>query len=205
MDGVDTSHPDSQHGDLNLALRGYSPTDASLDLVDLGSVGADPPQMKGLFADGRTPVITAAYRVKDWDWSCGENGCAKDNFVDSYDVSMIGVASNAGETVRFPSNASEIYGGGYIAVVLYADEGLITIAYTRDGSVAGGYTVHLLGLCVDPNLLAMYRAANAAGRNELPGLHSGDAVGVAASNELDVVIRDRGTFLDPRSRGDWWR
>ncbi len=205
MEGADTNHPDNEHGDLNLGLRGYVLTDAPLGLVDLGAVGSDPPQMSGLFADQRQPTLTAGYRVHDWDWGCGAHGCAKNEVVESAEVSAAALATTAGESVSFPSTNSEIYGGGYVAVVLYAEATRLTIAYTRDGTVAGGYNVHLEGLCVDPNLLAGYQTGNTGGRKELPALRKGDIVGVAAGNGMVIAIRDRGTFLDPRSRGDWWR
>ncbi|MEM7126194.1 MAG: hypothetical protein AAF702_07695 [Chloroflexota bacterium] len=205
MEAVDTNHPDELHGDLNLALRGYEPTDKSLDLVFLGAVGEDPPQMSGLFADQRLPVLTAAYQVRDWDWGCGDHGCPKDEFVDSAEVTAVAVATNPGEIVNFPSTESEIIGGGYIAAVLYAAPSRLTLGYTRDGSVAGGYTVHLENFCVDPNLMTLYRASNATGRTQLPGLLKGESVGVAGSTEMIVAIRIRGSFMDPRSEGDWWR
>jgi hypothetical protein len=61
--------------------------------------------------------------------------------------------------------------------------------------------VHYLGLQVDPNLLELFRESKG---NELPGLTHDVPVGVA-TDELIVAIRDRGTFLDARSRLDWWR
>ena len=57
---------------------------------------------------------------------------------------------------------------------------------------------------MDPNLLALYRSANAAGRGSLPGLHNGDVVGTASGGEIAVAVRDRGWFADPRSAKDWW-
>lgn len=205
MEAVDVNHPDHLHGDLNLALRGFEAVDFPLELIDLGAGGDDPPQMQGLFTDSRLPTLTQAYAVYDWDWGCGEHGCTKSEFVKSAEVSAVSVATNMGETVSLPSNNTEIYAGNYIAAVLYAAPDQLTLAYTRDGSVAGGYSVHLLNFCVDPNLLRLYQAANEGGRVELPGLRNNDPVGVATDQDLIVAIRTRGRFLDPRSRGDWWR
>jgi hypothetical protein len=70
--------------------------------------------------------------------------------------------------------------------------------------VANGYSVHLTNLCVDPNLLALYRSSNSAGRSYLPALRNEEVLGTAAGSLL-VAVRDRGVFLDPRSRKDWWR
>jgi hypothetical protein len=89
--------------------------------------------------------------------------------------------------------------------VLYAAPDRITLKYTRTDNVVHGYTLHLVGLCVDPPLLDLYRSWNAAGRGQLPALQPGQAFGRAASATVGVAIRDSGTFMDPRSRKDWWR
>ena len=67
-----------------------------------------------------------------------------------------------------------------------------------------GYTVHLENVCVDPNLLALYRESDRQGRASLPALRNGETLGFTAGEETQVAIRDRGTFMDPRSRKDWW-
>ena len=204
MEAADTHHPDNLHGDLNVALRGYQPSNAAKDYVSYaGEVDVGAPQLTALFADQRRPIITNVDQVRDWRWDCGEHGCAGD-WLTQYDVTLLGVATTPGETIFLPKRAAEIYGGGYTAVVLYAEETRLTIAYTRDGSVANGYAAHLENLCVDPNLLFQYRTGNADGRRQLPGLHNADPVGTA-NGELLVAIRDRGTFMDPRSTQDWWR
>jgi hypothetical protein len=58
---------------------------------------------------------------------------------------------------------------------------------------------------VDPNLLALYRQADAAGRASLPALRNGQPLGTASGGQVLVAIRDCGSFLDPRSRKDWWQ
>jgi hypothetical protein len=92
---------------------------------------------------------------------------------------------------------------------LYAEEQRLTFGYTRRDTVANGYAVHLENICVDPNLLALYRAQTDAGgwhvTGQLPALRNNQALGTALSGEIKVVIRDRGAFMDPRSRKDWWR
>ena len=117
----------------------------------------------------------------------------------------MGIGVEAGIEIRVPRRGAEVYPGGFRAVVLYADERRITLGFTRDNTVANGYALHLENLCVDPNLLALYRQANAAGRGALPALRESDAIGVTLAAELTVAIRDRGAFLDPRSRKDWWQ
>lgn len=195
----------SQHADLNLGLRGYQPVNASLKLVDYGGgTDANPPQLHGLFGDRRTPGFTSAHQVYNWNWGCGSDGC-RGAPVSSPQVTLLGVAVRPGERLYLPSRAPEIYGGGYTALVLYAEEERITLKYTREDNVVGGYTVQIEGLCVDPNLLRLYRQANAAGRGSLPGIKNGQAVGTASSGEVRAAVRDCGAYLDPRSRKDWWQ
>jgi hypothetical protein len=96
-------------------------------------------------------------------------------------------------------------GGGYGALVLYAEPRRLTLKYTGEDNVVAGYTIHLENVCVDENLLALYEQMNAAGRTELPALFPGQPLGRAPGTEIDVAIRDTGSFLDPRSRKDWWQ
>ena len=205
VDGPPADHPDELHGDLNLALRGHTPVSATLALTDInGPVDGDAPQLPGLFGDERTPTFTSAHRVYDWDWGCGEHGCRSPELTPA-EVSLLGMGVGQDEALSPPSRAPQIYVGGYTALVLYAAESRLTLGYTRHDSVAPGYAVHLESLCVDPTLLALYRQANASGRSSLPALRNGEVLGTARGESLLVAVRDRGTFMDPRSRKDWWR
>lgn len=208
IEGSPADRPDYLHGDLNLALRGFVPTSALLDLIDInGSVDPNAPQLAGLLNPNRFPGISAAYRVYDWNWSCGANGCPGP-VITNPAVTMIGLVTTPGEPIHIPERGPEIYGGGYKAMVLYADLKRITLGYTRRDSVAFGYTVHLENVCVDANLLALYQAQrDGTGfhvTGHLPALRNNQPLGTALGTETQVVIRDRGTFLDPRSRKDWW-
>ncbi|RMF05151.1 MAG: hypothetical protein D6768_01675, partial [Chloroflexi bacterium] len=113
-----------------------------------------------------------------------------------------------GAPIYPPERGPEIYGGGYVAMVLYAEEKRITLKYTRDDNVINGYTVHLENVCVDPNLLALYRAqTDATGLHttgRLPALRNNQQLGTAFRGGAKVAIRDVGSFMDPRSRKDWW-
>jgi hypothetical protein len=201
--GASASHPDSQHGDLNLALRGYVPAEATLALVDIsGPTDGDAPQLAGVL--GRLPAFGRAYRARDWNWSCGEHGCRGEE-LGNVEVSLVALQSGPGEAVHVPTRGAEIYGGGFVALVLYADASRLTLVYTREDSVANGYAVHLEDFCVDPNLLGLYQSNNAAGRGQLPGIRNGEVVGTARYDAVVVGVRDRGSFTDPRSRKDWWR
>jgi hypothetical protein len=193
------------HGDLNLALRGYVATNALLKIIDVdGPADDNAPQFSSIFGDARTPQFTSAYRVYDWDWGCGGDGCRSAQLTPR-EVSLLGLGISPGEAVSIPSRGPRIYAGEYKVLVLYATEDRVTLGYTRRDSVAPGYTVHMEKLCTDPNLVALYRQANANGRVSLPALRNGEVLGTARAGEILVSIRDKGTFMEPRSRKDWWK
>jgi hypothetical protein len=199
--GPPTDRPAEQHADLNLALRSYEVTDAYRGLVDYGGSG-DPraPQLDTLFADPRVPALLTVYQVYDWDWGCNCRG----GLLTQYEVTLAGMGVAPGEVLRLPDSGYNL-GNGYEALVLYATEERITLKYTREDNVVLGYTIHVENVCVEPSLLALYRAWNDAGRGELPALRGGQPFGRARGNEIGVAIRDAGTFMDPRSRRDWWQ
>jgi hypothetical protein len=189
------------HPDLNLAVRGYRIVDAFRGLVDYdGEMDGDAPQLWGLFADRRTPEIAHTYQVYDWDWSSNTRG----DPIQDFDVTMTGLRVSEGETIFTPDFGHEI-GAGYVALVLYADPHRVTLKYTGEDNVIEGYTLHLEGICIYANLLNTYNARQADGRGALPALRPGQPIGYAPGNEVGVAIRDRGAFLDPRSRKDWWQ
>lgn len=209
MDGVDLTHPAPRHGDLNLTQRGYTAVTVQAQLVDLaGPVDSDAPQLARLFAKQHPIRMTSFYQVADWQWQCGDHGC-RGAALSVPEVTLLGLQTQPGTALYAPARQASIYrdnaGNDYVAVVLYAEARRLTLAYTRDGSVANGYVVHLEQVCVDPNLVQRYTEADSAGRRQLPGLQHNQTLGTAADTEVRVAMRDRGTFLDPRSRKDWWR
>jgi uncharacterized protein YraI len=190
----------ASHGDLNLALRGYAPTEASGELIDLaGGSGAGAPQLRWLFGDRREPAITGAYQVYGWDWGVNARGPV----IPDPEVTLLGLSTTPGEIISLPSGGSDM-GEGRRAMVLYASPERITVKYTPDDNVVSGYTVHIENVCVEPGLLALYEQLNEAGRGALPGLRAGQPLGRATGSEIGVVVRDNGSFMDPRSRKDWW-
>lgn len=211
IEGPPADRPDAQHADLNLSLRGYTPSPAPLELAFYpGQTDGDPPQLAGLFQPNRRATIIHAYQVNDWNWACAEraHGCATGPIQD-WTVTMVGLAATPGEPISPPERGPNIYGGGYKALVLYAAERQVTLGYTRQDTVATGYVVHIKDICVDPNLLALYRAQNDANgwrsSGRLPALRNDQILGAALREEVKVAIRDNGSFMDPRSSKDWWR
>lgn len=201
-----TDPPASAHPDLNLALRGYrlAPGNPWKGFVFYGG-DADPyaPRLTDLFADRRAPTFANLYQVYDWDGSWPGSFWP----ITSPEVTMAGLAAAPGEILYLPGTftPNEIYIGGYQALVLYAEENRLTLKYTREDNVIWGYTIHLEGICVEPSLLALYRASDANGRTFLPALRARQILGRARGNEAKIAIRDTGAFMDPRSYKDWWR
>ncbi|MEM7132553.1 MAG: LysM peptidoglycan-binding domain-containing protein [Chloroflexota bacterium] len=201
INGAPTDRPAAQHGDINLALRGYEPTEETVGLIDMsGPTDNRAPQLPGLFQDHRTPSFSSVHRVHQWIWESNSRGG-----VDAeYAVSVLGMETLAAETIHVPNAGYEI-GQGNAVLVLYADRERITLKYTGEDSIVNGYAIHVENVHTEPSLLALYEQMNAQGRSHLPALRAGQALGRARGNEIRVVIRDTGRFMDPRVRKDWWR
>ncbi len=196
-----------ENADFRLSVLGYASANAGNSLVDYGGA-TDPGAPRFRTIVRRIPAISAAYKRHDWNWN--ETGPppygARGGVNSDWPASVIDVATTRGEAVYIPERAAQI-NGGVNAMVLYAGPDEITFAYYRQDSVASGYVVHMTGLCVDSNLLALYRAQLNAGHRatgQLPALRNNQPIGVARDT-LTLAVRDRGAYLDPRSRKDWWQ
>lgn len=201
INGNPTDRPAAEHGDINLKLRGFTPTQSTVGLIDMnGPTDHRAPQLSGLFADKRSAQVSNVYRGHDWDWGSNSRGAP----LTEYDVHVVGLRSQAGETVHVPSAGYDL-GEGYQVLVLYASPERLTLKYTREDTVATGYAMHLENVHTEPSLLALYEQMNAQGRRELPAVRAGQAIGRARGEEIQVAIRDTGRFMDPRVRKDWWR
>jgi hypothetical protein len=201
-----TDRPAENHADLNLFLRNYERIDGvALGLVNYGGgIDVNAPQLRGLFSPFRLPTFTNTYRVNHWFWAPPPDPGTRGPPITDWPTTLIGMAVTPGELIRAPYSGYDI-GGGMEVMVLYAAANRITLSYTREDSIAFGYAIHVENICVDPNLVALYQARNASGRGRLPALQAGEAFGRAAGTEIGVAIRDRGAFMDPRSRKDWWQ
>jgi hypothetical protein len=209
-----TDHPDFLHGDLNLSLRGYTPITESLKLVYYnGDTDPNAPRLHGLFEPNRVPQLSNVYQVNEWIWDTSEcegntRGCSGAPIDEFWPVTLVGLVTTPGELIYTPERGPEIHPGGYVAMVLYAEEQRITLGYTRRDNAASGYIAHLENICVDPNLLALYQAqiSSAGWRTSgfLPALRNNQALGVTLDKEIRIAIRDAGSFMDPRSQKDWW-
>jgi hypothetical protein len=192
--------PAANNPDLNLGICGYTPTVAGLHLVVLGPVwDSKAPQLPAVFADNRVPVFSNAYHRYRHIWG---TGCTTDT-TSQWDTTLLGMGVSPSEIIHVPDSGYDI-GGGYEVMVLYAAANRITF-HIGNRDTMDGYVIHFEDVCIDPNLLALYDSLNAVGRNELPVLRGHQPFGRALSSEIKVAIRDEGSFLDPRSRNDWWQ
>ncbi len=191
----DQSRPAEENPDLNLKLREPELVKTALSVVDIPDTPKDPdaPKLGAVFE----PNFLATYTVHDWDWDCD---CIGELLQDEHLI-LVGIATTPGQPIYIPHRQQDIYQGKYYAVVVYASEDSLTFMYHRGGTVAAGYTVHYEGVQTDPNLLALYQSSKGG---EAPGLTLDTPIGTAISDELIVSMRDYGTFLDTRSRKDWW-
>jgi hypothetical protein len=199
-----------ENADLRLSIIGYAGSDAPLSLVDYnGPTDPDAPKLHGVFEPNRLPAFVAGYKRLNWSWNeagpppygsaSGVNG--------DWPVSVIDFGATPGEAIHIPERGPAIWANGVVAMVLYAGERELTLSYTRGDDMGAGYVVHMLNFCVDANLVAAYRTQTISGRRatgQLPGVRNNQPVGVALGSAITIAIRDRGAFLDPRSRKDWW-
>lgn len=202
--GSITDRPAPVHADLNLRMRSYELTQASKSLISMnGPTDSQAPQLRGLFADRRIPTFPAVYRVYDWNWTRGPQG-GRGKLLSQFDVTLIGMETKPGEVIYVP-NAGYSIGDGMQVLVLYATSERVTIKYTREDNVVDGYTIHIEGICVDPKLQEAYHIRDVSDRRRLIALAAGQPLGRARTNEIQVAIRDKGRFMDPRTEKDWWR
>lgn len=212
--------PARYHADKNLALRGYTlNTNPSLrhSLVDYGSDDPTmPPQMATLFDPPRVPELGGLYRVYNWNWAQSPDPGSRGDPISWPPVTALGLRTTPGEALRVPESGYSIGGNPPMEVlVLFADEDSIALRYTReDSSGSQGYTLHVDAICVDPNLLALYRQLDDPNgpryvypnpQYNLVNLPAGYPFGWARGVEIVVAISDTGVFQDPRSCNEWWQ
>ncbi len=192
--------PPDKHPDLNMKIRGWEPVGFALDLVDYGGdTDALAPKLHTMYGDDHVPALLQNYAVHQWDWGTNMVGGP----ITDWDVTLVAVATTPGEILEIPHSGYDI-GQGKTARLLFLDDDSVTLKYTGEDNVVYGYTIHMVGVCVDPALRALYVANDAAGRAELPALNGDQPFARAIGDRVLVAIRDTGSFMDPRSKKDWW-
>lgn len=150
------------HADKNIHLRGYvANTDPGLKR-ELVSYGADDgkrsPQLATMFSPVRVPGLRSLYRVYDWNWSPSSEGPGTRGApITVWPVTALGLSTIPGEVLKTPESLYNIGPGNITALVIYVDETSIAFNYhDRDSAGPYGYTIHVDGICTDPNLRTLY-------------------------------------------------
>jgi hypothetical protein len=208
-----------ENADFRLSILGYAPNNSALlDYVNYGGGGwtDDGPRFSAIFTPHRKPTFVKAYQVYQWNWNQGAgsvppygNRGALNSA--SGGVTAIDFGTTKGESLNIPERTTPNAPGDYRALVLYAGPRELTLAYMLQDQVVVngyGYVVHMVNFCVDPNLVATYRAQlDSTGRRssmKLPAIKNNQAVGSALGVTLTVAIRDGGAYMDPRGKTNWW-
>lgn len=205
--------PPDNNPDYRLSLLGYYPVNRARQLIPYDPSHADPraPQFTTLFAGQPVPPIVNTYQACGWDWVRHQPICPApwDHPNGWPPVSALGLQT-APETIVQVPDSGYVPGwdcgpGGCDALVLYASEWEITLRYAREDDLFPGYTIHIVGICVEPSLRALYRTLHAQGRERLPAVYGGQPIGRAWGNEIIIALRDNGPFMDPRDCHSFWR
>lgn len=193
----------AQNPETNLNLRGWYEVNEARELISRNgnNYGLDPnmpPQISTLFTN-HFPKIIKTYRINAWDYD-NHHTIPGESATPAYAVHMLGLGATPGEPLVGLK-------AGYF-LVRYATKNYILMTNgdedSWDADDDGGYPFYFLDICVDPNLLAAYESDNAAGRNQLPQISTGQVFGYAMTNEVKFVIRDTFSFMDARYTEDWW-
>lgn len=190
--------------ETNLYLRGWYEVDEDKNLISRNgdNYGLDdkmPPQISSLFTN-HYPKIIKTYRINAWDYKNNHN-IPGESATPAFSVHMLGLEATPGEPL-VGLKAERKIDGKNVFLVSYATKNYILFFHAS--SPDEGYSFYFIDICVDPNLLATYEKDNANGRKQLPVIATGQVFGYAASNEVKVVVRDTGSFMDIRHKEDWW-
>jgi hypothetical protein len=200
-----------ENPDLRLSVLGYAPASAAPELVTYNSMNdGTGPFFNAIFQPNRIAAFAQTYQHLNWNWNeaGGPPYGTRGGVNLDWPASVVDLVAIPGERLYIPRKTPDIWSGGIVGMVLYAGERELTVAYTRQDSLDHGFVIFMSNFCVDPALVAQYRAQMQNGRRAtglLPGIRNGQTVGYATSDRVTLAIRDRAAFLDPRSRTDWWQ
>lgn len=183
---------------FNVNLFEFRPVQESKQLFVVDEEAWTAPQLAYVYENPHIPTIKDVYHLYYWDGIKAPDQPA---------VSALGIPTVSGQVIHVPQRfgaGTDIDNAGYKVLVLYASQESIALKYTREDGLAGGYTVYIDGICVEPDLQTLYNETDEAGRNNLPALFGQQPLGRAWGDEIRLVVRDRGALMDPRWRDDWW-
>ena len=208
-----------ENADYRLSILGYAPVNSFLGFVGYPNDGGDPdaPRFHAMFIPPRVPAFVQVSQVYNWNWNesasppYGSRGALNPDWGGN---TVLDLRTIPGETINIPDRTAAINNAAALtALALYAGKNELTVAYFLYDNVYTpsftGYVVHMLNFCVDPNLLATYRAQlDSSGRRstmKLPAIKSHQPVGTALGDTITVAIRDGARYMDPRDERDWWQ
>lgn len=190
--------------EIVLAMRGWGETTGEMDLVTYGYPPGEPP-------DGKAPQLSTIvkngvsfsrlYKVHKYNYDTHQ---ASPSYEDYSPVSLLGLSASNGQGVYTPQSGYVLTKDGHTAMLIYATNSTVTLNWIGDDNAIVGYSMHIDGFCVDPSLVALYRQLHSEGRHKMPVLRPGQRIGTA-NGEVRVAVRDSGSWMDPRSKLDWWQ
>lgn len=183
-----------QNPDYNPSLRDYVNVNQSPEYYHEDHP-IDPllPNFANLFEGYQQPTISGTYAITPI-----ENFDSPQSWSE---VNAVGFALPSGTNVLVPPSGYQINEQGYQATVLYAGSDGITINYTADGNIAGGYTISLKNITVNPEIIKQFQTAQSQGL--LVALDAFQNLGTTNGSEVIMFLRDTGAILDPRWL-EWW-
>ena len=213
-----------QHADKNLGLRGLvDVTDNDQGyyyykgLINYGQDDNRTPQLPYLFNPARGASGMRFLRTRDWNWQPSPQMGSQGGVIARvlYPITGLSLPASVNERVYAPRTlVDNPIAPGYHMMVIYADESSIALKYSIEDSSATGYTLHIRGVRVDANLLALYRSLDGGNRYvfsgrgtqnyNLPYISAGQPIGFAIGTSIQVALADTGMFLDPRSCNEFW-
>ncbi len=200
------SNPEN-NPEVNIDLRGWGEVNEAKEPVNYGGdTDPNPPPSFGSVFSGRYPQIVKTYIIYEWDWANNKPNVGK-SATPAWPVHLMGFGASPGEPLLGLKAGRSIW-GDFSLMVLYASENSITFTHSTGDTAPpndDGYPIYFVDICVDPNLLAKYREDNAGGRQGLPAIRPGQIFGYAKDTDVKAAVRDTGSFMDPRSRKDWWQ
>jgi len=200
----------SKNAETNLYMRGWTEINEGKELISRNgdNYGLDPnmpPQISTLFPT-HYPKISKTYIINAWDYENNHN-LPGQSATPAYRVHMLGLEAAPGEAL-VGLKAGRTIDGTNVFLVLYATKNYILMIHANEDSWdeygPPGYPFYFIDICVDPNLVSLYEKNQNEGRNELPGIATGQVFGYAKDNEVKFVIRDTMSFMDSRYKEDWW-
>ncbi len=200
--------------DVNLDARNKPKlvTDQPKTLVDVGGPTDDAaPQFSTLFG----PTLEFNPKIADVYQLYLNDGKTLIPYDISSNQGVTQIELKTDNPVLAPALDYDLGGDILHYAILYINEktGTITLKGTPEDNAVRGYTIHITGLeKIDPEIVKKYNESNDLyNRTKLAAISCGYPVGTPKNQggikgkTFRIAIADTGTFIDPRTRKDWWK